>query len=96
MIAVKGYAFAGRSPLEIGDSVVARLSPLCAPSVYTVEDILTMHSARTGDVVFAYQLSHVGRPVPIGYIEARLVDGRPVQIGEEAMTSMEVTSPQAR
>lgn len=88
---MKGYAFAGKSPLEIGDSVLARLSPFCVPSVRTVEDILTVHSARTGDVTFAYQLSHVGRPVPIGYIEARLVDGRPVPIGEEAMTSMEAT-----
>lgn len=88
---MKGCAFAGRSPLEVGDSVVARLSPLCAPSVYTVEDILTVHSARTGNVTFAYHLSHVGRPVPIGYIEARLVDGRPVPIGGEVMTSMDTT-----
>lgn len=91
MVAVRGYAFAGKSPLEIGDSVLARLSPLCDADVRTVEDILTVYSARTGDVTFAYQLSHVGRPVPISYIEARLVDGRPVPIGEEAMTSMEAT-----
>lgn len=88
---MKGYGFAAYSPLEVGDSVLARLSPLCTTDVRKVEDIYTVHSGRTGEVRIMYKLSNVSRPVPIDYIVARLVDGEVVSLGNEKVASREAT-----
>ena len=88
---MKGYEFAAYSPLEVGDSVLARLSPLCTTDVRKVEDVYTVHSGKTGEVRIMYKLSNVSRPVPIDYIVARLVDGDLLPLSEEMAASKEVT-----
>ena len=89
---MKKYAFAVRSPLEVGDVILARLTltPRAASRVHEVVDILTIHSARDGGVRIMYQLDQVDRLVPLDYIEGRIVDGQLVPLDQEKMASKEV------
>lgn len=87
---MKGFAFAVRSPLEVGDVVVTSTLLYPHTRAHEVTDILVIHSARDGSARIMYQLDRVNRLVPIDFIAARLVDGKPVPLSQEKAASKEV------
>ena len=76
------HLFAVRSPLEVGDRVMLHV---CPNSVYEVNDILVVHSARHADVQILYDLGVM--KVTLDLIKGRLVGGTLVPVGEEQARS---------
>jgi len=76
------HLFAVRSPLEVGDRVMLHV---CPNSVFEVNDILVVHSARHADVQILYDVGAMR--VTLDLIKGRLVDGSLVPVGEEQARS---------
>lgn len=76
------HLFAVRSPLEVGDRVMLHV---CPNSVFEVNDILVVHSARHADVQILYDVGAMR--VTLDLIKGRLVDGSLVSVGEEQVRS---------
>lgn len=72
------HLFALHSPLEVGDEVMLNGND---GEVFTVQDILAVHSARYADVHVLYDIGVT--TVTFDCIRGRLVDGKLVPIGGE-------------
>ena len=89
---MRKYKFRLRSPLEVGDVVLVRLAGDDSPlETRRVEDIYTVHSARTGQAWFRYVMTS-GEVVSLESIECRNVNGKLVRVGTEECQVMEVPS----
>lgn len=84
---MESRAFKAFCPLELGDTVIVRRGgdggrSRIVEETRFIADILAVHSAASGAVRFAYRLDD-GRFVRLHDIEARVVDGRRVEVGRE-------------